>query len=245
MSTEDAPPPSLAAAGTAPVHFGTAAGRWILLATVLGSGMAALDATVVNVALPAMGEDLDAGVAGLQWILNGYLLALASLILLGGSLGDRFGRKRVFVIGVVWFALASLLCGLAPSVELLVAARVLQGVGGALLTPGSLAIIQASFAPEDRGRAIGAWSALGGVATAAGPFFGGWLVDAASWRWIFLLNLPLAVVVVVVALAHVPETYDPTMARRLDLAGASSAPSAWRGSPTPSSRAPAKAGRRP
>src|SRR5680860_1264700 len=164
--------------------------------------MAALDATVVNVALPAMGEDLDAGVAGLQWILNGYLLALASLILLGGSLGDRFGRKRVFLIGVVWFAAASLLCGLAPSVELLVAARVLQGVGGALLTPGSLAIIQASFAPDDRGRAIGSWSALGGVATAAGPFFGGWLVDAVSWRWIFLLNLPLAVVVVVVAPAH-------------------------------------------
>lgn len=179
-----------------------------------------LDATVVNVALPRLGEELDAGVAGLQWILNGYLLALASLILLGGSLGDRYGRKKVFLVGVVWFAGASVVCGIAPDTELLVAARVLQGVGGALLTPGSLAIIQASFVPEDRGRAIGAWSALGGIATAIGPFLGGYLVDAASWRWIFLLNLPLAAIVVFITIAHVPETSGPTMAEGLDLTGA-------------------------
>ena len=212
---EVADPPAAAA-----VRFEGAKGRWILLATVLGSGVAMLDATVVNLALPRMGEDLDAGVAGLQWILNGYLLALASLILLGGSLGDRYGRRRVFLVGVVWFAAASLLCGIAPSTELLVAARVLQGVGGALLTPGSLAIIQASFVPADRGRAIGAWSALGGIATAVGPFLGGYLVDAASWRWIFLLNLPVAAVVVLVTLAHVPETSDPSMAEGLDVTGA-------------------------
>jgi len=211
---------SATAAAGEEIHFGTAKGRWVLLATVLGTGVAMLDATVVNVALPRMGEDLGAGISGLQWILNGYLLSLASLILLGGSLGDRFGRKRVFLAGVVWFAIASLLCGIAPNVELLVAARVLQGIGGALLTPGSLAIIQASFAHDDRGRAIGAWSALGGIATAVGPFLGGYLVDAASWRWIFLLNLPVAAVVVFVGAVHVPETSDPTMARQLDVLGA-------------------------
>jgi EmrB/QacA subfamily drug resistance transporter len=202
------------------VTYGSPQGRWVVLATVLGSGIVALDATVVNVALPAIGEDLGASVAGLQWTLNGYLLTLAAFILLGGSLGDRFGRRRVFVIGVVWFAVASLLCGVAGSMPMLVAARAFQGVGGALLTPGSLAILQASFPPGDRARAIGAWSGLGGVATAVGPFAGGWLVDALSWRYIFLLNLPLSVVVVAVALRHVPESSDPSMARGLDVAGA-------------------------
>ena len=171
-SDERAPASAPGEAGDA-AALASAKGRWILLATVLGSGMASLDATVVNVALPRLGEDLDAGVSGLQWILNGYLLALASLILLGGSLGDRFGRRRVFLVGVVWFALASLLCGVAPDVSLLVVARVLQGIGGALLIPGSLAIIQSSFQRHDRGRAIGAWSALGGITTAVGPFLGG------------------------------------------------------------------------
>lgn len=208
------------AAAPATVELGSSQGRWVLVATVAGSGMAMLDSTVVNIALPRMGEDLGADVAGLQWILNGYLLALASLILLGGSLGDRFGRRRVFTLGVTWFAVASLLCGIAPSVEALVAARVLQGIGGALLTPGSLAIIQASFSRDDRGRAIGAWSALGGIATAIGPFVGGYLVDAASWRWIFLINLPFAVLVVIVANRHVPESSDPAAPRRLDVAGA-------------------------
>ena len=174
------------------VHMGTARGRFVLAATIGGSALAALDATVVNVALPSIGEDLDASLAGLQWVVTGYMLALASLILVGGSLGDRYGRRRVFVVGVVWFAVASLLCGVAPTLPLLVAARILQGVGGALLTPGSLAIIQASFHPDDRGRAVGSWSGLGGVATAIGPFAGGWLIQYASWRWVFLINLPVA-----------------------------------------------------
>ncbi len=192
----------------------------MLLATVLGSGIAALDATVVNVALPAIGRDFGVGVDGLQWTLNGYLLTLAALILLGGSLGDRFGRRRVFTVGVVWFAAASALCGLAPTLPWLVAARALQGVGGALLTPGSLAIIQGSFAPPDRAAAIGAWSGLGGVATAIGPFVGGWLVQAVSWRLIFLLNLPLALVVILVSLRHVPETSDPDAVPTTDGVGA-------------------------
>jgi EmrB/QacA subfamily drug resistance transporter len=192
----------------------------VLAATVMGSGMAALDATVVNVALPSIGRDLATGVDGLQWTLNGYLLTLASLILLGGSLGDRYGRRRVFILGAAWFAAASLLCALAPSLPLLVAARALQGAGGALLTPGSLAIIQASFAPEDRGAAIGAWSGLGGIATAIGPFVGGWLVQSASWRLIFLLNVPLAVAVVAVAARHVPESSDPRSVPGVDVLGA-------------------------
>ena len=202
------------------LRFASPTGRWVLLATVLGSAVVMLDGSVVNVALPAIGRDLGAGVDGLQWIISGYLVTLASLILLGGSLGDRFGRRRVFVAGVIWFALASLVCGVAPNLDLLTAARVLQGVGGALLTPGSLAILQASFHPDDRAQAIGAWSGLGGIATAIGPFLGGWLVQAASWRWIFLLNLPLAVAVVLVAVRHVPETSDPESARELDTPGA-------------------------
>ncbi len=202
------------------VAFDTARGRWVLAGMVLGSGVASLDATVVNVALPRLGADLHADFAGLQWVLNGYTLTLASLILVGGALGDRFGRRKVFLIGVIWFAIASLLCGLAPNVGALIAARMLQGIGGALLTPGSLAILQASFRPEDRARAIGAWSGLGGVTTAIGPFLGGWLVDVASWRFIFLLNLPLAAVVVYVATRHVPESRDPTVSGRLDYTGA-------------------------
>ena len=192
----------------------------MLLATVLGSGIAFLDSTVVNVALPTIGEDLDAGISSLQWVVNAYTLTLAGFLLLGGSLGDHYGRRKVFVIGVVWFAAASLLCGLAPTDEALIAARALQGVGGALLTPGSLAIIEASFRREDRGAAIGAWSGLGGVTAAVGPFLGGWLVQAASWRLIFLINLPLAVVVVWVSLRHVPESRDPGATGRLDWPGA-------------------------
>jgi EmrB/QacA subfamily drug resistance transporter len=192
----------------------------VLLATVLGTGIAFLDTTVVNVALPSIGEDLGAGIAGLQWVVNAYTLTLSGFLLLGGSLGDHHGRRRVFVIGVVWFAAASLLCGLAPSDEALIAARALQGVGGALLTPGSLAIIEASFRREDRGAAIGAWSGLGGVAAAVGPFLGGWLVQAVSWRLIFLINLPLAALVVWVSVRHVPETRDPGASGRLDWPGA-------------------------
>jgi len=182
--------------------------------------MAFLDGTVVNVALKRLGEDLDASLAELQWITNGYLLSLASLILLGGSLGDRFGRRRVFIVGTAWFAIASLLCGLAPNPETLIVARVLQGIGGALLTPGSLAMIQGAFVAADRPKAIGAWTGLGSVAAAIGPFLGGGLVDYASWRWIFLINLPLAVAIILVAVKYVPESRDPHASRHFDVTGA-------------------------
>ncbi len=200
------------------LRMGTSRARWVLFTTVLGSSLAMLDATVVNVALDRIGTDLDADFAGLQWTVNAYTLTLASFILLGGSLSDRFGRRRVFVVGVCWFAVASLLCGLAPNVGTLIAARALQGVGGALLTPGSLAIISASFRGADRSAAVGAWSGLGGVAGALGPFLGGWLVEW-NWRAVFLLNLPVAVLIVVVAARHVPESRDPSAPARLDWAG--------------------------
>lgn len=202
------------------VAFGTPAGRWVLAVAVTGSGMVFLDGTVMNVALPHIGRDFKASTSELQWILDSYMLTLASLILLGGSLGDRYGRRRVFTIGACLFTFASLLCAIAPSAELLVAARVLQGVGGALLTPGSLSIIQASFRPQDRSRAIGAWSGLGGVATALGPLLGGYLVAAVSWRAIFVINLPFGIFVVLMARRHLPETRDPTATGRLDIQGA-------------------------
>jgi MFS family permease len=186
---------------TADLRLASAAGRGVLLAAVLASGMAFLDATIVNVALPRVGAELDATLSGLQWTVSAYTLTLAAFVLLGGALGDRFGRRRVFLLGVVWFTVASLLCGLAQSVEWLVVARAVQGIGAALLTPGSLALMQASFHPDDRGRAVGAWSGLSGVSTAIGPFVGGWLIDAFSWRWIFFLNLPLAAAVLSAARA--------------------------------------------
>jgi EmrB/QacA subfamily drug resistance transporter len=201
------------------IRYDSRAGRWVLGVTVLGSSIAFLEATVVNVALPEIGRDLNADVAGLQWIVNGYLLTLAALILLGGSLGDRYGRRRIFSLGVIWFTAASVLCAVAPTSGILIAARVVQGVGGALLTPGSLAIIEATFAREDRGRAIGAWSALGGIAAAIGPLVGGWLIEAVSWRAIFFINVPLGAFVVWAAARHVPETRDPTIGGRLDFAG--------------------------
>src|SRR5215218_7306500 len=182
--------------------------------------MAFLDSTVVNVALPDIGRDLDASTSSLQWILNGYVLTLASLILLGGSLGDRHGRRRIFALGTGAFTVASLLCAIAPNAALLTVARLLQGIGGALLTPGSLAMIESSFRPGDRARAIGAWSGLGGVATALGPLLGGYLVDAVSWRAIFLINLPIGILVVTMAARHVPETRDPSARGRLDAGGA-------------------------
>ena len=203
----DSPQPS--APPELPIRNGTPAARWVLAATVLGSGIAFLDGTVVNVALPAIGEELDASVAGLQWTVNAYLVTLSALLLLGGSLGDRYGRRAVFVVGLVTFTAASLLCGLAPSLPLLVAARAVQGVGGALLVPGSLAIISATFHPDDRGRAIGAWSGLSGVSSALGPFVGGWLIDSVSWRLIFLVNVPLAAAAIWMAVRHVPETRAP------------------------------------
>ena len=199
--------------------YRSAAGRWVLLATVLGSALAFIDATVVTIALPAIAAELGASTADLQWTVNGYALTLAAFLLLGGSLGDRYGRRRVFLVGVVWFAVASVFCALAPDAGTLIAARVLQGVGAALLTPGSLAIIQATFAGPDRGRAIGAWSGLGGIAGAAAPFLGGWIVQVASWRWVFAINLPLAALVVAVTLRHVPESADPLAGKRLDVLG--------------------------
>ncbi|MEV1286080.1 MFS transporter [Micromonospora sp. NPDC049679] len=205
----------------ATLRLSSPAGRGAMVATILASGMAFLDATVVNVALPQLGTDLDATTAGLQWTVDGYLLTLAAFVLLGGALGDRYGRRKLFVLGVVWFTAASAVCGLTRSVELLVVARFVQGIGAALLTPGSLSVLRASFHPDDRGRAIGVWSGLSGVSTAVGPFIGGWLIDALSWRWIFFMNVPLGVLVLLAALRWVPESRAPAPERpRFDLAGA-------------------------
>ncbi|MEP6659788.1 MAG: DHA2 family efflux MFS transporter permease subunit, partial [Acidimicrobiales bacterium] len=209
MSPSDAPA----------IRFGTAQARWVLAATVLGSGVAFLDGTVVNVALPAISADLGTSLTGLQWTVNAYLVTLSALLLLGGSLGDRFGRRRMFVMGLVGFTVASLLCGIAPSSGFLIAARAIQGVGGAMLVPGSLSIIAATFHHDDRGRAIGAWSGLAGVASSVGPFLGGWLIDSLSWRLIFLINVPIAATAIAIALRHVPETRASTK-RPLDLVGA-------------------------
>ncbi len=189
-----------------------------LAATVAASTMASLDATVVNVALPRIGRDLHAGVTSLQWSLTAYLLALSSFILLGGALGDEFGRRKVFVVGTVWFAVASAACGEARDIGVLIAARALQGVGAALLTPGSLAILQASFRPSDRAAAVGAWSGLGAGAGAIGPLAGGSLVDGPGWRWVFFINLPVAVVAVACSRA-VPESRDTHAGSALDIVG--------------------------
>lgn len=203
------------------VAYGSRTGRWVLLATVLASAVAQLDATVVNVALPRIGKNLHVGLTSLQWTVNAYTLTLSGLLLLGGSLGDRLGRRRIFVVGVVWFALASLGCALAPTAGVLIAMRAVQGVGSALLTPGSLAILQAVFAPKDRAPAVGAWSGLTGVGSAFGPVLGGVLVAVAPWGWrlVFLINLPLAVLVIV-ASRHIPETRDESATGRLDVPGA-------------------------
>jgi EmrB/QacA subfamily drug resistance transporter len=199
--------------------MGTAKGRWVVAAAVLGSGVAFLDGTVVNAALPAISRDLHANLGDLQWVLTGYLLTLGSLLVLGGSLGDRFGRRRIFQIGLISFALTSLLCAIAPDTGSLIAARCLQGVAAALLVPNSLAIVSASFATDDRARAIGAWSGLGGIATAFGPFLGGYLIDSVSWRWVFVINLPIAAAAAWIAHVHVPESRDEHAAARLDVTG--------------------------
>jgi len=212
------PPP----AGTAsePLAFSSGRGHWVLAATVLGSGIAFLDSTVVGIALPSIGRAFHGGVGTLQWVVTGYSLTVAAFLLLGGSLGDRYGRKRIFSVGVVWFAVASACCGVAPNATLLIVARVVQGIGGALLTPASLAILQASFRPEDRARAIGAWSGLSGVAAAAGPLVGGYLLAIGSWRWVFYINLPVAAAVLAITARHVPETRDPTSTGGVDSVGA-------------------------
>jgi EmrB/QacA subfamily drug resistance transporter len=190
-----------------------------LVAAIMGSFVAMLDGTVVNVALPAIRDDLGGGLAGQQWIVNAYLLFLGSLILIGGSLGDVYGERRVFVVGVAGFGAVSALCALAPTIELLVGARALQGVFGALLTPASLAIIVGAFAPDERGKAIGTWTAYSGMAAVVGPLVGGWLVEAASWRWIFAINLPFLVVTLVLA-SRMPASERAAAGRRPDWIGA-------------------------
>ena len=198
----------------------SARGRWVVFAATLGSAIALLDGTVVNVALRPIGLDLGATVEDLQWVVNAYMLTLSSLILVGGSLGDRLGRRRIFLIGIAWFGAASIICGLAQGTEQLIIARGLQGIGGALLTPGSLALIQSLIAEEDRAKAIGIWSAWSGVAGAVGPLLGGVLVDAVNWRWIFFINVPVAVVVIAVGLLRVPESGGAAQQGRFDLPGA-------------------------
>lgn len=195
-------------------------GLWVIVATVLGSSMAFINASTVSVALPAMQTDLGADVAGIQWIVNAYTLLLAALILLGGSLGDRYGRRRLFMIGVAIFAVASLASGLAPDLLSLIAARAVQGVGGALLTPGSLAIITACFHGPARGRAIGLWAGFSALTAALGPLIGGWLVDAFSWRFVFFILLPVAALVLLISWWRVPESRDESLTGTVDWPGA-------------------------
>lgn len=192
---------------------------WVLAATILGSSMGFIDGSVVNVALPAIQSQLGATVVEAQWIVESYALFLAALILVGGSLGDHLGRRRIFSVGVIVFALASVWCALAPGPEMLIAARAVQGVGGAMLIPGSLAIISASFEEERRGKAIGTWAAFSGISSVIGPVLGGFLIETLSWRWVFFINIPLAAAVLAITLTYVPESRDPE-AGRLDLWGA-------------------------
>jgi EmrB/QacA subfamily drug resistance transporter len=197
----------------------TRAQRLTLVAAILGSGVATIDGTIVSVALPAIEHDLGGGLPAQQWVSNVYLLTLASLILIGGSLGDIYGERRVFAIGIAAFGVCSIMCALAPTIELLIGARALQGAAGALLTPSSLAIIVAAFSGKQRGAAIGSWTAWGGIAAIAGPLAGGWIVDQGSWRWIFALNVPLVAVTLVLIFAAVPQTAR-VVARRVDFLGA-------------------------
>jgi EmrB/QacA subfamily drug resistance transporter len=193
---------------------------WVLLATILGSSMASIDSTIVNVALPILQTQLAATATDVQWIVESYALFVAALILVGGALGDRFGRRRIFSLGVVLFAFASVLCGVAPNVQLLIWARAVQGIGGALLIPGSLAIISATFAKAQRGKAIGLWSGFTAITSAIGPVVGGWLIEHASWRWMFFMNVPLAAIVLGVSLWWVPESRDTEASQKLDWLGA-------------------------
>src|SRR5437763_7124739 len=193
---------------SASIQCGANAQRWILAATILGSSMAFIDGTVVNVALPALQRELGATVADVQWVVEAYALFLSALLLVGGSMGDRFGRRRVYASGIALFAAASTACGLAASVGQLVTARAVQGVGAALLVPGSLAIISASFPEQERGRAIGTWSGFSAITTAFGPVLGGWLIEHLSWRWAFLVDLPLPVGVLGLLFWRVPESRD-------------------------------------
>src|SRR5213595_1798306 len=191
-------------------------GTWVLAATILGSSMAFIDGTVVNVALPVLQTELKATVADVQWVVEAYALFLSALILVGGSLGDHYGRRRIYATGIILFTLASVVCGFAPNVTVLIAARAIQGVGGALLVPGSLAIISASFDSQQRGKAIGTWSGFTAITSALGPVLGGWLVQYASWRWVFFINVPMAIIVLIVLFWRVPESRDEGAPRSLD-----------------------------
>ena len=195
-------------------------GPWVLLATILASSMAFIDGTAVNVALPALQADLGMTATQLVWVIEAYALSLAALLLVGGSLGDRLGRRRVFLAGIVIFALASIWCGLAPTPGQLIAARAFQGVGAALFVPGSLAIIGAAFSEEDRGKAFGTWAGATALTASAGPVLGGWLAEEFSWRWIFFINIPLAAVVIVVALTQVRESRGEAAEGGIDWLGA-------------------------
>jgi EmrB/QacA subfamily drug resistance transporter len=194
--------------------------RWTLVATILGSSMTFIDATVVNVALPALQADLHATITDVQWVIEAYALFLGALILVGGSMGDQFGRKRVFLFGMIFFTVASIFCGAATSSGTLVIGRALQGIGAAFLVPGSLAIISATFDDGERGRAIGTWSGFGAITTAIGPVSGGWLVEHVSWRAVFFLNVPLAVIVLVLSLRFMHESRDPSRTTQIDWSGA-------------------------
>ncbi|HEX6117293.1 MAG TPA: DHA2 family efflux MFS transporter permease subunit [Solirubrobacterales bacterium] len=197
----------------------TSTQRWTLVAAIMGSTVVFLDATVVNVALPAIADDLDAGLSGQQWVVEAYLLALVALLLVGGSLGDKFGRKLMFVAGLVGFGVTSALCAIAPTAEVLIGARALQGIAGALLVPGSLALVASAFEGEARGRAVGTWTAWTGIATVLGPAGGGVLVDQLDWRWIFWVNVPLVAVTVLLTLRHVQESKDPEAVPGIDWVG--------------------------
>lgn len=203
-----------------PMPKQTQSGAWVLAATILGSSMVFIDGTVVNVALPALQTTLHATVTGVQWVVEAYALFLSALLLVGGSLGDLYGRRKVFVVGVVLFAGASVGCGFAPNIRMLIVARAFQGVGGALLVPGSLALISSSFSAEERGKAIGTWSGFTAITMAVGPVLGGWLIEHVSWRWIFFLNLPLALAVVAISLTRVQESRDGEVVPKLDGWGA-------------------------
>jgi EmrB/QacA subfamily drug resistance transporter len=202
------------------LRYRSAQGRWVVAAMILGSSVAGIDSTVVVIALPAIGRSLHVGFGGLQWTVTSYTLTLASLILVAGSLSDRWGRRRVFLIGLGWFTLASVLCAAAPSIGWLIAARAVQGIGGALMTPASLAIIEATFQPSDRTHAIGIWAGFSGVSSAIAPFLGGWLLEAGSWRWIFLINVPVAAAVAWITRRHVPESRDTSVSGSVDWPGA-------------------------
>jgi MFS family permease len=194
-------------------------GRWILAATILGSSMAFIDGTVVNVALPALQSALHATLADVQWVVESYALFLATLLLVGGSLGDMYGRRKIFAAGVVLFSLASAWSGLSPNVRQLIVARGLQGIGGALLVPGSLALISANFSEKERGRAIGTWSGFTAITAAIGPVLGGWFVEHGSWRWVFFINIPLGAAVLWLTLWKVPESRDEQHSQRFDWLG--------------------------